>query len=99
MYEFEFEWDEAKAANNFKKHQVTFSEASTLWLDSRSIEIFDNDNSHNEERWVRLGLSVKSKMLAVVYCEKVGIHRIRLISARMATLSETKQYFRGVYEK
>ena len=35
MYEFEFEWDEAKATNNFKKHQVTFSEASTLWLDSR----------------------------------------------------------------
>lgn len=99
MDSFDFDWDEDKAKSNFKKHKVMFSEAVTIWLDSRSIELFDERNSQNEERWVRLGLSFKAKILTVVYCEKVDDRRIRLISARVATLQETKQYFRGVYEK
>ena len=95
MDSFEFEWDEDKAKSNFAKHKVKFSEAITVWLDAGSIELFDVQHSLSEERWVRLGLSCKAKMLTVVYCERVDSHRIRLISARTATLQETKQYFRG----
>ncbi|MES2803370.1 MAG: BrnT family toxin [Bdellovibrionota bacterium] len=84
-----------KVIGNFKKHQVAFSEAVSIWLDSRSIELFDSEHSYKEERWIRLGLSYRSKILTVVYCVKVSDHQIRLISARMATLHETKQYFRG----
>ncbi len=95
MNQFEFEWDEGKATVNLKKHQVAFSEAISVWLDSMSLEIFDSEHSNDEERWVRLGLSARAKVLTVVYCEIVSGHRIRLISARRATLQETKQYFRG----
>lgn len=95
MNQFEFEWDEGKALGNFKKHQVTFSEAISVWLDSHSLEIFDSEHSLKEERWVRLGLSYKAKILTVIYCERASDQRIRLISARRATLQESKQYFRG----
>ena len=95
MDTFEFEWDDEKAKANFKKHQVRFSEAMSVWLDSRSLEIFDVCHSEKEERWVRLGLSLEAKILTVVYCEIVDRHRIRIISARAATLQEAKNYFRG----
>ncbi|WP_367276350.1 BrnT family toxin [uncultured Bdellovibrio sp.] len=52
--------------------------------------------SSDEERWVRIGRSSKSKVLVVVYCERINPERIRIISARSATKHEEKQYsFRG----
>jgi hypothetical protein len=37
----DFEWDRAKAAANFKKHKVTFDEASTVFSDPLA-RIFDD---------------------------------------------------------
>ena len=37
----DFEWDEDKAATNFKKHKVTFEEAKTVFADPFSITISD----------------------------------------------------------
>ncbi len=88
----EFEWDDAKAEGNFKKHGVRFSEAVTIWLDETSVEISDIEHSSQEERWIRLGISRKANLLVVVYCEKTEDDRIRIISARPATKNESKQY-------
>lgn len=88
----EFEWDDAKAEGNFKKHGVRFSEAVTIWLDEISVEISDIEHSSQEERWIRLGISRKANLLVVVYCEKIEDDRIRIISARPATKNESKQY-------
>lgn len=89
---FEFEWSEEKAEANYRKHGVRFVEGETIWLDERAIEIADPDHSHNEERWLRIGLSSLARLLIVVYVEKIEGERIRIISARKATRLETANY-------
>ena len=88
----EFEWDDTKATNNFKKHGVRFSEATTIWLDDLGVEIPDPEHSIEEERWIRLGYSSKARILVVVYCEKANDETVRIISARRATKVEQAQY-------
>ena len=44
-----FEWDSAKAANNFAKHHVSFQEASTVFGDSLALTYMDPDHSIDEE--------------------------------------------------
>ncbi|WP_374079328.1 BrnT family toxin [Bdellovibrio bacteriovorus] len=88
----DFEWDEEKAATNLKKHGVRFAEAASVFLDINALEVFDAESSVDEDRWVRIGRSERLKVLVVVYCEKFSPERIRIISARLATKSEEKQY-------
>jgi uncharacterized DUF497 family protein len=88
----EFEWDDGKAAANLIKHGVRFSEAATVWLDERALEIPDPEHSDLEERWIRLGMSRSARTLVVVYVEKIEGERVRLISARKATRTEAIHY-------
>ena len=87
----EFEWDDDKANRNFIKHGIRFTEAASIWLDDSALEMLD-EHSSIEERWIRLGVSKKLQILVVVYCERIESERIRLISARKATKTETAQY-------
>jgi uncharacterized DUF497 family protein len=45
-----FEWDEDKANENLKKHEVRFDEAKTVFNDPFSVTIYDPDHSINEDR-------------------------------------------------
>ena len=54
---FTFEWDEEKAAENLTKHEVSFSEASTVFADPLSRTIPDPLHSGEEDRFVVLGQS------------------------------------------
>lgn len=87
-----FEWDDAKAEANKKKHGVSFAEAATVFSDPNAIELLDNESADKEERWVLVGLSAKSRVLLLVYAEREDDH-IRIISARRADKDETDQYF------
>lgn len=87
-----FEWDEEKAATNFKKHQVSFEEGKTVFNDPLSITIPDPDHSIDEERYVDIGMSSKGQVLVVVYTERG--ENIRLISCRKATKPEQRSYER-----
>lgn len=89
----DFEWDDAKAESNYRKHKVRFSEAVTVWLDDSALEIPDPDHSENEERWIRLGISQNANVLVVVYCEKIEGEVVRIISARAANKTESKRYY------
>lgn len=89
----EFEWDDSKAKSNRHKHGVSFVEAISIWKDEWALEIADPDHSSDEERWLRLGMTDDFKTLVVVFVEKVPNLRIRIISARQATLRENEQYF------
>lgn len=40
-----FEWDEAKAATNLRKHKVSFEEASTVFADDLALTGRDPDHS------------------------------------------------------
>ncbi len=87
-----FEWDEEKAATNFKKHQVSFEEAKTVFNDPLSITIPDPNHSIDEERYIDIGMSSKGQVLVVIYTERG--ENIRLISCRKATRSEQRSYER-----
>lgn len=87
-----FEWDEAKADSNRKKHQVTFEEAKTVFNDPMAITIADPNHSIEEDRYIDVGLSSLSQLLVVVYTERG--ENIRLISCRKATRPEQRAYER-----
>lgn len=92
MSTLRFEWDEAKAISNLKKHQLSFAEAQTAFYDEHARLIGDPDHSEDEDRFILLGLSATLKLLVVCHCYRSDGNVIRIISARRATASESKHY-------
>lgn len=85
-----FEWDRAKASENAQKHGVTFDEASMVFGDPLALLMPDPDHSEGEERYLLLGMSSQQRLLVVAFVERPP--RTRLISARLATRRERRQY-------
>lgn len=85
-----FEWDDAKNAANQMKHGISFEEASEIFSDPLSLTIEDPEHSVSEERFVTIGMSY-SKVIAVV-SHTDREERIRIISARSATIRERTCY-------
>ena len=85
-----FEWDTNKARTNILKHGISFEEASTLFADENSITIDDPAHSIREKRTITMGLSVRKNLIVAVHTERQGV--IRIISARLASRKEKKQY-------
>lgn len=88
-----FEWDENKNNINITKHKISFEEAKTVFFDEDALVIADPDHSEDEERFIILGESNRANLLVVCHCCRVSETVIRIISARKATKSETKQYY------
>lgn len=88
-----FEWDEAKAKVNHKKHKVSFDEAVTVFLDPFALTIPDPDHSESESRYIEIGSSDKYRVLVVVYTERAST--IRIISCRKANHFEIISYEEG----
>ena len=88
-----FEWNPDKANSNFKKHGVSFSEASTVFKDPLSVTFPDPDHSFGEERYVIIGLSSTDRILIVPHTDRAG--QVRIISAREATRNEQRFYEDG----
>ena len=88
-----FEWDENKNRINKSKHKVSFEEAKTVFYDEEALVINDPDHSENEERFIILGESSRANLLVVCHCYRISETVIRIISARKATKTETKQYY------
>ncbi len=89
----DFEWDEAKARSNERKHRVSFAEAVTCFLDEQAFTAPDKDYP---ERFVLIGLSRRLRVLFVISTE-VG-DRIRIVSARKASPLQRKVYQHGPKE-
>jgi uncharacterized DUF497 family protein len=85
----DFEWDSVKASGNRSKHGVSFNEASEVFGDAPIIT-YDNSHSTDEERFVAVGVSTRSRLLVVSHTYRDG--KIRVISARVATKKEQKSY-------
>ena len=85
-----FEWAPSKAALNLQKHGVPFEEAMTAFGDPLSSTIPDPDHSEDEERFITRGLSSSNRLLVISHTDRGG--RIRLISARLASSRERRQY-------
>ncbi len=87
-----FEWDENKNRINQEKHGISFAEAQTVFYDEEALLIDDPEHSETEERFIILGISRKANLLVVCHCYRGADSVIRLISARRATRTETRQY-------
>lgn len=90
MSKTRFEWDNAKAAKNLRKHQISFDEAATVLDDPMFITFIDEEHSVDEERYITIGLSNRGRLLVVAHTEREG--KVRIISARQATRKEARFY-------
>lgn len=89
-----YEWDAEKAKANLRKHDVSFEEATTIFLDPLAMTYPDPPHSEEEPREITIGHSAHGQVLFVSHCERA--HRIRIISARKATRNERNQYEEGI---
>lgn len=86
----DFEWDDAKAAANRRKHGVSFDEAATVF-DDPLVSIFqDEEHWVVEDRWIAIGISGRGRLLVVSHAYRED--RTRIISARKATAKEAREY-------
>ena len=87
-----FEWDSSKDAVNRRRHGVSFEEALTAFYDEFARIIYDPDHSKDEERFILLGMTIKSRLLVVCHCYRQDNQVIRMFSARKANREEIAEY-------
>jgi uncharacterized protein len=83
------QYDPAKAAENLKKHKVSFADAEGVLEDPLAVTVEDPD-AEREKRFVTVGLGSAGELLVLIWTERD--EDCRLISARRATRKERKQY-------
>lgn len=88
-----FEWDAEKAKSNLDKHGVSFEEASTAFGDTLSTTIADPAHSEGETRYLLLGMTTSHRTVVVAHTERGD--NIRIITARLATRKEVRDYEQG----
>ena len=88
----EYEWDPEKDRINREKHGVTFSEAATVFLDPLAATVLDDRHSTYEMRFRTIGYSTANRLIIVAHTDRDD--RIRIITAREATIRERREYER-----
>jgi uncharacterized protein len=71
----DFEWDDAKAASNFVKHNVRFQDATFAFDDPDRIDLMDESGAYDEVRY-KLIAAVESRLFCVIYTERGARMRI-----------------------
>ena len=89
MIDDEFEWDDAKARQNYAKHGVTFETAREVLREPFLYDWPDERHDYDEERYAAVGMA-KGRLYYVAFT--VRNERIRIISARGAEPHEQRQY-------
>jgi uncharacterized protein len=84
-----FEWDSDKAAENLSRHQVSFEKACEVFFDPL-VRLVDA-SAEAEARDAAIGLAEDWSLLFVVHIVRHG-ETIRIISARLATSAERREY-------
>jgi uncharacterized DUF497 family protein len=87
-----FEWDPIKNAKNLRKHKVDFEEAKYVFSDEMALELYDEEHSVDEDRYIIIGVSSKTRELYVCHCYRNGGDVVRIFSARRATKEEINLY-------
>jgi len=73
----DFEWDDAKAHGNEKKHGISFLEASEVFGDENSAYVHDPEHSSEKERVWLFGVSSQGNDLVMSFTER--LNKIRII--------------------
>jgi uncharacterized DUF497 family protein len=89
MQDDEFEWDDVKAAQNYRVHHVTFETARQALRDPFVLERIDTREDYGEDRYRAIGM-VRNRLIHVAFTTRNG--RTRIISARKAEPQERREY-------
>jgi uncharacterized DUF497 family protein len=88
----EFEWDDAKAEANLRRHKLSFQAATRVFEDPFVLIEQDLSEDYGEDRFLATG-RVEGLLVVVAYTERGD--RIRIISARKANSNEQRAYNQG----
>ncbi len=88
----QFEWDENKAASNFKKHGLDFSDAYRVFEED-TFTFEDSRLDYGEQRFVTLGV-LNGVAVVLIHTENIDV--IRVISFRKAVKNEQDLYFKNL---
>jgi uncharacterized protein len=88
-----FDWDDKKAAKNLRDHEVDFEDAKTVFNDLYRVTEEDSVVD-GEQRWRTIGTALGIVILLVAHLEEDFGEDIfvRMISARVATAGERRDY-------
>ena len=84
-----FEWHSGKERTISEKHGLNIEAVKRIFDDPFRIVQYDKNHSGLEDRWQILGMS--NEVLFAVYTERID--KIRIITARKATLEERRIYY------
>ena len=62
----DFEWDDAKAELNERKHGVSLTEAMSIFADPLSVTGYDPRHADEEDRFFTMGTSLSGILLVVL---------------------------------
>ena len=82
-------FDPNKAATNYRKHGIRFSDAEGVLFDPMALTREDRD-AEGEQRFISIGLDATGRLLVVIFSYRG--EEIRMISARPATAKEREYY-------
>lgn len=91
-----FEWGDAKARANLRKHGVDFLDAPAMFT-GRLLTAADLRQDYGEERWVGIG-DTAGRTLVIAFSQPAAA-TIRVISLRKATKSERRAYEKAVQDE
>lgn len=89
----DIEFDPAKAAENLRKHGVSFEHAEKALRDPNALTTEDPD-AQGEQRFVTLGMDALGRTLVIIHTPRGDCTRV--ISARKASKSEAAEYAKGI---
>jgi uncharacterized protein len=92
ILKMQFEWDPEKNQSNYRKHGISFEEATTVWFDEWALVSPDREHSVGELREGIIGVSEWQTLMLVVFTQREN--RIRIISARAVNKRERDGYVR-----
>ncbi len=91
LKELSFEWDDEKDRINYSKHGIHFKTAAKVFLDPNKL--IREDEEHTQE--LRYDILGKVRRVLFVVCAFKDKNVVRIISARLATVSEKERYEYG----
>lgn len=92
LYGIFFEWDSDKELLVTQKHNITFSEACSVFIDDNEVTFVDNRFDDNEQRFITIGMSNQARLLVVSWTQR-GMN-YRLITAIKAEKKHERHYNR-----
>lgn len=70
----QFEWDDRKEKINITKHGLDFETAARVFKDENRLEIYDEEHSEYEDRYITIGL------IDDIMCVRLCIPNVKKLS-------------------